>query len=77
MMFEEDEQYGVSYLPITTLKSEYIHLLHGELVMVNSFGMFYAISIQQNKYMNVIELSRFFANIPQRQKEPRKRTKKK
>ena len=38
----------------TTLKSEYIDLLHGELIMVISFGMFYVMNIQQNKDVNML-----------------------
>ena len=61
----------------TALKSEYIDLLHGELSMVISFGMFYVMNIQQNINVNVMELNKFFTTILLRKKDLRKKMKKK
>ena len=46
-----------------TLKSEYINLVHGDISMIISFGIFYVMNVQQNKGMNVSKLNRLFTNI--------------
>ena len=60
-----------------TLKSEYIDLVHGDISMIISFGIFYVMNVQQNKGMNVSKLNRLFTNISQRKKELEKKKEKK
>ena len=55
------------------LKSEYTGLLHGELSMNISFGMFFVMNYPQHDSVNVMDLNHYFNSVDQRKKQAQQR----
>ena len=68
MSFSEDFEERFIQQWATLMKFEYIDLVHGDISMIISVGIFYVMNVQQNKGMNVSKLNRLFTNISQRKK---------
>ena len=55
------------------LKSEYTGLLHGELSMNISFGMFFVMNVPQRDSINVMNLNHYFNSVDQKKKQAQQR----